>query len=127
MSFEKFVPLKAGEIILQAGEGEIHLDDFFSRKEFPDSRGAHLSQFKNCRYVTLYFDSEKRAIGVKPVGRLKKRDPAAYKVLEGDPGLKIRCPSFLWLCGISFGDTYRYRAKWSEREQMFIANLQEEI
>ena len=128
MSFEMFVPLKPGEIILGAGDGEIELDNFFSAKRFPDSKGTELSQFRNWRYVTLYFDREKRAIGIKPLERGKKPDASAYKVREGNPGLKIRCPSFLWLCQISIGDdSYRLRATWSQKERMLIARLEDEI
>ena len=61
MSFEKFVPLDPGEMMLDAGDGEIYLNDFFSGKKFDDSRGSQPSQIRNCRHVELYLDGEKGA------------------------------------------------------------------
>lgn len=80
------------------------------------------------RYVELYFDAEERVIAIKPVEKGEKRDPAVYKITQHGGDLKIRCPSFLWLCQISSGsELYRLRATWSQKEGMLIARLEDEI
>jgi hypothetical protein len=127
MSFEKFVPLDPGEMMLDAGDGEIYLNDFFSAKKFDDSRGSQPSQIRNCRHVELYLDGE-RALGIKPVEKPKKLDPSVYKATQNGAELKIRCPSFLWLCHVfSEKESYRLRATWSQKEGMFIAKWEDEI
>ena len=122
MDFEQFIPFQPGEILLHAGNGEILLEDILSEEESGNSEGREHCQIQDWQHVTLHFDIDQRAIGIKPVKKPGKRDPAVYRVIKEDErSVKITCPSFLWFYGISFGDVYKYRAIWDKEQGMLIA------
>ncbi len=122
MDFEQFIPFQPGEILLHAGNGEILLEDILSEEESGNLEGREHCQIRDWHYVTLHFDIDEQAIGIKPVNKPSKRDPAVYRVIKEDErSVKISCPSFLWFYGISFGDVYKYRAAWDKEQGMLIA------
>jgi len=123
MDFEQFIPFQPGEILLHAGNGEILLEDILSEEESGNLEGREHCQIRDWHYVTLHFDFGEGAIGIKPVNKPSKRDPAVYRVIKEDErSVKISCPSFLWFYGIAFGDQiYKYRASWDKEQGMLIA------
>ena len=122
MDFEQFIPFQPGEILLHAGNGEILLEDILSEEESNNSEGGEHCQIRDWHHVTLHFDTDEQAIGVKPVNKPSKRDPAVYRVnKEDERSVKISCPSFLWFYGLSFGPVYKYRAIWDKEQAMLIA------
>ncbi len=122
MDFEQFIPFQRGEILLHAGNGEILLEDILSEEESGNLEGREHCRIQDWHYVTIHFDLDEQAIGIKPVNKPSKRDPAVYRVIKEDErSVKISCPSFLWFYGISFGDVYKYRAAWDKEQRMLIA------
>ena len=122
MDFEQFTPFQPGEILLHAGSEEILLEDILSEEESGNLEGREHCQIREWHYVTLHFDIDEQAIGIKPVNKPSKRDPAVYRVIKEDErSVKISCPSFLWFYCISFCDVYKYRAAWDKGQGMLIA------
>lgn len=122
MDFEQFIPFQPGEILLHAGNEEILLEDILTEEESGNLEGGEHCQIRDWHYVTLHFDIDEQAIGIKPVNKPSKRDPAVYRVTKEDErSVKIICPSFLWFYGISFGEVYKYRATWDKEQGMLIA------
>lgn len=122
MDFEQFTPFQPGEILLHAGNGEILLEDILSEEESGNLERREHCQIRDWHYVTIHFDLYEQAIGIKPVNKPAKRDPAVYRVIKEDErSVKISCPSFLWFYGLSFGDVYKYRAMWDKEQGMLIA------
>jgi hypothetical protein len=123
MDFEQFIPFRAGEILLHTEHDQLLLEDIFTVEEVNGPEGKEHCKITDWDHVTLHFDMDHNAIGIKPVSKPTKRDPSVYKVIKKDErSVTIYCPSFLWFYGFSFGPVYKYRAIWDQGQGMLVAS-----
>jgi len=74
----------------------------------------HLKDYK---YALLYFDQERRTVGVKPV---KTEEEGAHAINRGKTGAWIAARRFLDYFSIGSNATKKFEANWDEKENMIV-------
>ncbi len=74
------------------------------------------------KFVNLYFDKDKFAIGIKPT---EKYTDNAFKLTSNEiqSNSSISGKSFLKHCGVDFKISKRYVPTWSDKEEMLIIKV----
>ncbi len=78
--------------------------------------------FKNKKFVDLYFDKEKRCVGIKPAD---KETDDAFKLtsnkIQSNSSFSGR--SFLKNYGIDYKNAKQYIPSWNDKEEMLIIKV----
>lgn len=114
-AFEEYIPRKGGH---QTEQPTVTISKF-GRISFNTPATELL---KGCGYIALYYDTENRVIGVKP---LEKKTGNAYK-LANQPGSKAKFATtrgFLNNFGLTPEESKTYIVEWDETLGMIIIKL----
>ena len=78
---------------------------------------------KNTNYALLYYDKDKKTIGIKPVD---KQADSAFRITSSNKRASgsISGRSFLSCYGIDFSKKKRFTPSWSSKEQMLIFKVE---
>lgn len=78
--------------------------------------------FKNKKFVQLYYDKDKKSMGLKPT---EKEIEGAFKISSSGPGKpgSMAGKSFLKYYEIDFSKTKSFVSDWNEKEEMLVIKI----
>jgi len=107
-SHNPYVSIRAsGQMGISSGAG----------KRFPINEGKH-------DYVKLLYEEKENIIGIKP---LESATKGAIKLRFNGDAADISAKSFFDRFGISYEETNKFEAEWSDEYEMILVYLGEEI
>ena len=115
MGYEKFDRKRFGSY---GGRGSEFIS--VTKWGFGISRRSHRSFFEKCEYVELYYDPEKKTIGIKP---LLKKTTDAFKITRHNGSCWIRAKHFIVHYKIYHEKRKRCIPQWNEEYKMVEIEL----
>ena len=115
MGFEKFVmkSVRTDEPMVS-----IHKDGIIGV-----NRACYLNYLSNYKLVTLFYDRERRIIGIKPTNTKKIGETYLVRTSRDGTIIKISAGAFLKYFNIDYTESKSFVARWNEEEGLVEVDL----